>query len=104
MALTQNGQTGEWSLTIRHDKPNVSIPATFTYDGVSKSFNITRTDQTIEHTGWFTPLCEPIDVDSIDMQFTIMCKSPKTGVMTFFFCIIDYSSIEDILTAFNTVD
>lgn len=93
MALTQNGQTGEWSLTIRHDKPNVSIPATFTYDGVSKSFNITRTDQTIEHTGWFTPLCEPIDVDSIDMQFTPVEFEGKTYVVRYKnFEVIPYDS------------
>lgn len=81
MATTQQDATGQWKLIIRHDKAGIVIPATFTYNNISVSFNITNTDQTIENTGWYTTLGEAIDLNSVNMVFTPVEKNGKTYIV-----------------------
>ena len=66
---TQTAQ-GDWQLTVSHNKTGVTIPVTFTYNGDSKTFNVTSVEQTFD-TGWQSELGDEISVSYYANDVTI---------------------------------
>lgn len=61
---------GKWKITgLKHGQAGITIPAVFTYNGISKNINITSREQTVE-TNWTTPLGVAININDIRRVYT----------------------------------
>ena len=79
MAELNQDFTGKWRITgLKHDHPGVTIPATFTYKGISKSLQITSSEQTVVFPdGWKTPLGVSINLNEISRNYEIVNQDGK---------------------------
>lgn len=70
MSELRQAANGKWNIVdICHDQAGITIPAKFTYNGVTKSFNITTQKKTIA-TEWETPVGQAISLDDITRVYT----------------------------------
>lgn len=70
MSELRQTANGKWNIVdICHDQAGITIPAKFTYNGVTKSFNITTHKKTIA-TEWETPVGQAISLDDITRVYT----------------------------------
>lgn len=103
MAILGQGNGGNWTLTISHNKTGIEIPATFTYKGASTSFTITDTEQTIE-TGWETPLGTAILLEDITRVYDeVVVGNRKYKVSSDDFTIKAYEEEEHEISQTITV-
>lgn len=79
MAELNQDFTGKWRITgLKHDHPGVTIPATFTYKGISKSLQITSSEQTVVFPdGWKTPLGVSININQIARTYEVVTQDGK---------------------------
>ena len=79
MAELNQDFTGKWRITgLKHDHPGVTIPATFTYKGISKSLQITSSEQTVVFPdGWKTPLGVSININQITRTYEVVTQDGK---------------------------
>ena len=77
MSDLRQASNGKWKIVgIKHDKPGISIPAEYTYNGSKKTFNITTSKKTIP-TDWETPLGEAIKLSDITRTYSDVVDGGK---------------------------
>ena len=82
MSNLRQTANGKWDIVgLKHDKPGITIPATFTYNGSVINISITQQPQTVK-TEWETPLGTAIDLDEVERVYEEVVVDGKIYIVT----------------------
>lgn len=79
MAELNQDFNGKWNITgLKHNGPaDVSIPASYTYNGITKTINITSSEQTVQ-TDWKTRIGEAINLNDVRRTYGTVSQGDTT--------------------------